>query len=464
MPQCQCLEFSLRNLVHCSSAIGSGSTLRDDASSPASIATPEDRHRGKEIPLSLPFQAVIGQYRAGKIGSAAWDVSTGSIYSGGFIKAALVPFVLVIGLSAFAQQKDAALPSGPITTKPADLHTSQNSLDWAGVYEGVLPCADCPGVRTRLTLQRDGSYQLVTQIQGPQNAAKSVSGVFTWQPSGNAITLDEYGDGLQYSVGEGRLTLLRDSGGTSHSPAANLVLTLVAPAPESDGLAQQLERYRWTLVLATDANNQRIAGLPPGKDHPVVLSFAGSRVSIQAPCNRLVGAYQIAGANQLTVNANASTMMACDPALMQADTALSTMLVKPLQVEMTGRPSPRLRLVSPGNVTLNFIGQATPESLYGASTTVFLEISAHSVACQNPPPPNTRCLQYRERYYDEHGLVVGTPGEWRLLYENIEGYTHKEGERNVLRVKRFNRAAGPAGASSTVYVLDLMVESETVKP
>ena len=380
------------------------------------------------------------------------------------MKAVLIPIVFVIVLSAWAQQKEAPVPSGPVTTKPADMHNSRNSLNWAGVYEGVLPCADCPGVRTRLTLQRDGSYQLVTQAQGSQNAAKSVSGVFTWQPSGNAITLDEHGGRRQYSVGEGRLTLLRDSGGTSQAPAANLVLTLVAPAPESDGLAQQLERYRWTLVLATDANNQRIAGLPPGKDHRVVLSFADSRVSIQGPCNRLVGAYQIAGANQLTVNAVASTMMACDSALMHADTALSNLLAKPLNVQMRARPSPRLRLVSHGNGTLTFTGQATPESLYGASTTVFLEISAHSVACQNPPPPNTRCLQYRERHYDEQGLVVGTPGEWRPLYENIEGFTHREGERNVLRVKQFQRPAHAGGTASTVYVLDLMVESETVKP
>ena len=26
--------------------------------------------------------------------------------------------------------------------QPADAHTSQSALDWTGVYEGVLPCAD----------------------------------------------------------------------------------------------------------------------------------------------------------------------------------------------------------------------------------------------------------------------------------------------------------------------------------
>ena len=337
-------------------------------------------------------------------------------------------------------------------------HNSRNSLDWAGTYEGVLPCADCPGTKTRLTLNYDGSYRLVTQAQGSQNAEESVIGVFTWQPSGNAITLDERGGRQQFSVGEGRLRLLRPEGGAS----ANLVLTL--GAPHGEDLEQQLERYRWTLVSATDANNRRIAGLPPGRDRPVVLNFAGSRLSVQGPCNRLVGGYKVTNADQLAVNEGASTQMACHPALMRADSALFNLLAKPLQVQMTGRPSAQLQLVSPGSGTLNFTGEPTPESLYGPGTTVFLEIAAQSVACPNPPSPNTRCLQYRERHYDDEGLVVGTPGEWKPLTVNIEGFTHREGVRNVLRVKQFQGPASAGGAPSTLYVLDLVVESEMVKP
>jgi hypothetical protein len=147
-----------------------------------------------------------------------------------------------------------------------------------------------------------------------------------------------------------------------------------------------------------------------------------------------------------------------------ADSALSNLLAKPLQVQMTGRPSARLQLASPGNGTLNFTGEPTPESLYGAGTTVFLEIAAQSVACPNPPSPNTRCLQYRERHYDDKGLAVGTPGEWKPLAVNILGFTHREGVRNVLRVKQFQGPASAGGAPSNLYVLDLVVESEIVKP
>ena len=39
-------------------------------------------------------------------------------------------------------------------------HTAENSLDWAGRYTGLLPCADCEGIQTQLTLRSDKTYVL----------------------------------------------------------------------------------------------------------------------------------------------------------------------------------------------------------------------------------------------------------------------------------------------------------------
>lgn len=374
------------------------------------------------------------------------------------MKFSLILLALVIIVSAAAQQ------SGSGTAQPFDMHNSRDSVDWAGTYEGILPGADPPDTKIRLTLNYDGSYRLVTQAEASQDAGKSVNGVFAWQSSGSAISLDKRGGRQQFSVREGRLTLLRPEEGPSQSAPANLVLTLVVPGPHGGDLEQQLSRYRWMLVFATDANNRGIAGLPRGRDNPVVLTFDGSRLSVEGPCNHFGGEYQVSAANQLTANVGASTMMACDPALMQADSALSSFLGEPLQVQMTGHPSAQLELVSPDNGTLRFTGEPTPESLHGPGSTVFLEIAAQSVACPNPVPPNTRCLQYRERHYDDKGLVAGAPGQWKPLTVNIEGFTHREGERNVLRVKEFHDPPSAGSDPSNLYVLDLIVESEIVKP
>jgi hypothetical protein len=35
-----------------------------------------------------------------------------------------------------------------------------------GVYRGTLPCADCAGIETTLTLRRDGTFTLSRQYQG----------------------------------------------------------------------------------------------------------------------------------------------------------------------------------------------------------------------------------------------------------------------------------------------------------
>jgi heat shock protein HslJ len=344
--------------------------------------------------------------------------------------------------------------------KPPDYHTSQNSLDWAGTYEGVMPQADLPGTKTRLTLNRDGSYKLVTQDLGRPDAPTTVNGSFTWRASGNGITLDERGGGQQFSVGEGRLTLIGAGHGGSLGP--KLVLMMVPQTATHDDLAQTLEGNRWTLESATDSQNRPIDVLAPQADRSVVFTFSGNRLSIQGPCNRMMGGYQINAAGQLTVNGTAAGMMACDPALMKGDAVLSRVLAKPLHVELSHGASPQLRLVSAGSETLILAGEATPEALYGTPSIIFLEVSAQQVACKNPPAPNTSCLQVRERHYDENGLPVGAPGEWRPLYQNIEGYTHKEGIRNVLRLKRFNRRPVPPDGFSTLYVLDLVVESEVV--
>ena len=73
-------------------------------------------------------------------------------------------------------------------------------------------------------------------------------------------------------------------------------------------------------------------------------------------------------------------------------------------------------------------------------------------------------LQVRELQYDDKGLKVGTPGAFEHFYDSIEGYTHEPGIRNVLRVDRYTVKNPPADASSSAYVLDMVVESELVKP
>lgn len=254
-----------------------------------------------------------------------------------------------------------------------------------------------------------------------------------------------------------------------HSPFRNFfavgvfLLAACAATPEAGSNQQRiLESHHWRLESAIDGRNQRITALSPHETRPIVLGFAGDRMSIQGGCNQRGGRYRITAASQLEVDRMVSTMMACEPELMQTDTALSSLFAKPLQIGVIDGASPRLRLVTASNESVVFTGSLTREAQYGPPTVMFLEVAPKRVACSRPQSVGVHCLQIRELRFDQQGLPVGKPGEWQPLYEDIEGFAHTEGVRNVLRLKRFNRASASAGASANVYVLDLVVQSEQI--
>ena len=385
------------------------------------------------------------------------------------MKPYVVGSLVMAMLAGCAGTMDGGGPAGSPERKMApDMHTSQNSLDWAGAYEGVLPCADCPGIKTRLTLKPDGRYEFSTQYLDRQPAPTVETGKFFWNAGGNGITLE--GSGQRFAVGEGRLLALYRDAPTDWSRSPNQVLKRVSgtvPAPTPTAAAawlQTLEDHRWTLASAADAQGQRIGALLPDATRPFVISFSGSRLQAQGGCNQLTGSFQLSPEGVLSVGRMASTMMACEAPLMQADKALSDMLARGMRVELTKGTPPTLRLLDPSKASVTLTGQATPEALYGPAARIFMEVAAQRVSCKNPLNGETFCLQVRERNFDEKGLLVGVPGEWRPLYESIEGYQHTPGVRNVLRLKKFQRPASQARASTSVYVLDLIVESATVKP
>ena len=133
--------------------------------------------------------------------------------------ATALALLLAATLGACMPRNDAAVPD------PA--HNSRNALDWAGVYEGITPCADCPGIKMRLTLQMDGRFELSTQYLDRQVAPQTTSGRFTWNNAGSSITLDAAGSGQQFRVGEGRLLQLNRDGSAPPWDAPNRVLTLL---------------------------------------------------------------------------------------------------------------------------------------------------------------------------------------------------------------------------------------------
>ena len=86
-------------------------------------------------------------------------------------------------------------------------HNSRNSLDWAGTYTGIIPCADCEGIKIQLTLNDDETYEISYLYIGKSDMPYVFSGTFTWDDTGSKIILprEDFDFPISYQVGEGKL-------------------------------------------------------------------------------------------------------------------------------------------------------------------------------------------------------------------------------------------------------------------
>lgn len=109
----------------------------------------------------------------------------------------------------------------------SDGHSANVSLDYAGTYVGVLPCADCEGIEVTIVLDYEGNYTKKTRYLGKESTSiPDETGVFTWNEEGNTITLTGITDeSNQYFVGENQITQLDFEGNKITSQfASNYIL------------------------------------------------------------------------------------------------------------------------------------------------------------------------------------------------------------------------------------------------
>jgi uncharacterized lipoprotein NlpE involved in copper resistance len=85
----------------------------------------------------------------------------------------------------------------------------KNSLDWAGVYTGVIPAASSEGIKVEMTLNNDGTYRVNYQYLGKgDDDVFAHTGTFKWNNDGNTVILDSEEIPPYYKVGENTLIQL----------------------------------------------------------------------------------------------------------------------------------------------------------------------------------------------------------------------------------------------------------------
>lgn len=211
-----------------------------------------------------------------------------------------------------------ATPASPAKTIAARADNSMTSLDWAGVYSGTLPCADCEGIETALQLNRDKTYVLATRHRGKSEAIRQTKGTFAWNEAGNQITLngpDRTKTPTVYAVRENRLVQHDVSGKPITGNAANrYVLRKKSPT---------ITETYWKLVelngkpVARPATNQREAHM--------ILRTGNRRVQGHGGCNTFRGLYELLDGNRIRFSPTATTRKACPTAMDTEDQFLKAL-------------------------------------------------------------------------------------------------------------------------------------------
>lgn len=128
-----------------------------------------------------------------------------------------VAMMALVSCKNTTKEETPQAPSSETETEletPDNAHNSENSLDWPGEYEGVLPCADCPGIQTKITLNDDKTYELEMEYLERESKVMD-EGDFEWFDNGSKIRLKSQNKDEKdkaFLVGENQLFQLDENG------------------------------------------------------------------------------------------------------------------------------------------------------------------------------------------------------------------------------------------------------------
>lgn len=107
--------------------------------------------------------------------------------------------------------------SGGGNTAPAPRETAAPTTDTAycGTYQGTLPAADCPGIKTVLTIAADSTYTLSSQYIDRQAQPVVTSGVYHLKQGGKLIEIvtPSSGEKTYYKIKDTKSIVMTDSAG-----------------------------------------------------------------------------------------------------------------------------------------------------------------------------------------------------------------------------------------------------------
>ncbi|RLZ12621.1 copper resistance protein NlpE [Faecalibacter macacae] len=95
-----------------------------------------------------------------------------------------------------------------VTDTIVDSHNAKNSLDYEGIYEGILPCinSDCKEIELSLKLMPDNMFVYGTKRVGVDKEELMTTGTYHFEEDGNTIVLEQIANvPNSFFVSEGKI-------------------------------------------------------------------------------------------------------------------------------------------------------------------------------------------------------------------------------------------------------------------
>lgn len=189
-----------------------------------------------------------------------------------------------------------------VTDKTVSTETVINDVSWKGVYAGILPCADCPGIETVVDLKEDGSFFLQAIYQEKSDDVFESKGFIEWNEDVMILKIEEGSIfPVNYLVENNALIQLDiDGNRITGDLAENYVLKKIDK--------NLVEKY-WKL---TELNGESVIRDESSIREPhIILKTFGNTINGNSGCNNFFGTYQLDSGDKIKFSQMAATKMYC---------------------------------------------------------------------------------------------------------------------------------------------------------
>lgn len=194
---------------------------------------------------------------------------------------------------------------------PASRLFKNRNSEWDGTYKGFLPCTNCNGIETFITLNKDNTYNAKIKFVGSDTESQEQSGKIIWNESTEDFILENLNIINNRFVFDDNniVQLAKDGTRIIGSDQEEYVLNKINTSTVNDMYSQLLDK-KWRLI---EINGSKV--IPPAGDKllPVEITFdsKNSLISGHAGCNNFFGNFGISTGTKLFFGKISMTKVYC---------------------------------------------------------------------------------------------------------------------------------------------------------